>query len=116
MPWKADILIPLDPVDPEGDRVRLRLNRERNVLLGFVVQYETPKTGAAGEYYAVVRYDGSYGRPHRDLLDARGETRRKSVLPDHLTFTDAAHDAVDDIRRNWRRYRSAFYRRLRGNR
>lgn len=56
---------------------------------------------------------GSHGRVHRDLLDARGHTVRKTFLPEHLSFGEALDYAIDDIDENWPRYRQDFFLRSR---
>ncbi|MBA2278024.1 MAG: hypothetical protein H0W06_09710 [Chloroflexia bacterium] len=92
----------------------MRINTERGILTDFVVQYETPTSELSHEHVAVVRYDGSHHRAHRDLLDVRGRTVRKSWLPEHFTFSEAFGFAVADIEQNWPRYRQDFLLRSRG--
>jgi hypothetical protein len=56
MPWRDDFIIPLEPVgDPEGERIRVRLNILRGDVVDFVVQYETPVAERAGQHLVVVR-------------------------------------------------------------
>lgn len=94
----------------EGDVVWIRIRTERGRMVDFVVQHET----AIGDrMLPVVRYDGSHGRAHRDLLDGKGRTVRKKWLPSHLTFDEALIFGQQDIEGNWRTYRDAFLRRLR---
>ncbi len=113
MPWREDYFSALDSATREGERIRIRLNVERGILTDFVVQYETPTSELSHEHVAVVRYDGSHHRAHRDLLDARGRTVRKSWLPEHLSFGEALDYAIADIDQNWTRYRQDFYLRSR---
>jgi bifunctional DNA-binding transcriptional regulator/antitoxin component of YhaV-PrlF toxin-antitoxin module len=113
MPWKDDIVRPLDRFGPEPDRIRMRFNIERGVMVDFVVQPEAIESEADPDagYVVVVRYDGSHGRAHQDILDGAGRTVRKIWLPDHLTMSDAFQSALDDLETNWRRYHDDFRRR-----
>ena len=110
MPWRDDFIIPLEPIsDPEGERIRVRLNILRGVVVDFVVQYETPVVEQTDDHFVVVRYDASHQRAHRDLLDRRGRSIRKTWLAEHLTFSEAVSLAIAEIKQNWRRYRQDFF-------
>jgi hypothetical protein len=113
MPWRDDFMQPLGQGTIDDERMRVRINTERGVVMDFVVQYETPRSDLSGEHVVVVRYDGSHGRAHRDLLDARGHTVRKMYLPTHLSFGEALNYALADIKENWARYRQDFLLRSR---
>ena len=114
MPWRDDFLQPLEEERfTEGERLRIRLNTERGVVVDFVVQYETPSAERPEEHLAVVRYDGSHQRPHRDILDTKGRTARTTWLAEHLTQGEAVKFAIAEIKANWRRYRQDFYLRSR---
>ena len=113
MPWRNDFFRPLNREGADGERTRVRINTERGRLVDFVVQYETPNPDAAHGHFALVRYDGSHQPVHRDLLNAEGETIRKSWLAEHLSFDEALRLAILDIDQNWRRYRDDSYRRRR---
>lgn len=54
-----------------GDQIRYRIKTDRGHVVDFVVQYEVILDG---NLLPVVRYDGSHGQGHRDILDSRGET------------------------------------------
>lgn len=115
MPTRA-FFIPLDQDDPAGqagERTRVRFTVTTGIVVAFTVQYETPRSDAEDEHSPVVRYDTAHGRPHRDLLDARGETIEGSKLwlPAHLSFNAALTYAIDEITRNWQSYRDDFFRR-----
>ncbi len=114
MPWRDDFFQPLGDGTVDEDRMRIRFNTERGVVTDFVVQYEMPTSEQSDAHFVVVRYDGSHRGAHRDLLDARGRTVRKSWLPEDLTFSEAFGFAVADIEQNWPRYRQDFLLRSRG--
>ncbi len=54
MPWRDDIIRPLEESDPGRNYVRMRLNVERGTLSDFVVQYEMRRSDAEDDYVAVV--------------------------------------------------------------
>lgn len=93
-----------------GNRIRYRILTERGRVVDFVVQYETLIEGL---YRPVVRYDGSHGRGHRDILNMRGETIDKWWLPDHMDLNDALAYGSEDLRANWKQYRDRFLERQR---
>lgn len=88
-----------------GNTVRIHFKTDRGEVVDFVVQYETL---IAGQYHPVVRFDGSHGQGHRDILDRRGNTVEKRWLPDHMSFNDCLTYAKEDIRANWMRYLDRF--------
>lgn len=90
-----------------GDVLRLRIATEHGEVRGFTVQYEAT---VDDERVPVVRYDTAHGRPHRDVLDRRGETIRKDWLPESLGNKGALEEANQDLRTNWGQYRKAFLR------
>lgn len=79
-------------------------------MVDFVVQYETASLERLGEHIAVVRYDGSHGRAHRDLLDLTGRTFRKTWFPSHLSLGEALDEALADIEEYWPQYRDRLVR------
>lgn len=107
-------LAALDQDDPDaldGERIRVRFDKEAGRVLTFTVQYETPRSDAPGEHYPVVRYDTAHQRPHRDVLNEHGETIEDGKTWLKMTYNDALTYAIADITRNWQTYRDAFYRR-----
>ena len=94
--------------DEPGNRIRYRILTDPGQVLDFVVQYETL---IDGNYRPVVRYDGSRGQGHRDILNLRGETVDKWWLPDHLDLKGSLKYGSTDLRSNWRRYRDTFLER-----
>jgi len=59
------------------DRYRHEHIRMKKEVLGFVVQYETR---VAGQWLPVIRYDTRHGFAHRDLLDVKGNKRKRRCL------------------------------------
>lgn len=93
---------------PYFNRIRYRIKTDRGTVVDFVVQYEM----LMGEsYQPVVRYDGSHGQGHRDILDIRGETIDKRWLPEHMDLGACLDYGRDDLRANWESYRDRFLER-----
>ena len=93
-----------DPLEP---RLRVRLVTDRGRVNGFSVQLEIL---LESRHLAVVRYDGSHGTAHRDLLDREGYNYRKSWLHG-MPFGQAVNYGIKDLRSNWRDYADDFMRR-----
>ena len=92
-------------LSPE-DRKRYRHLRRGRRILSFTIQYETL---LAGEWVPVVRYDTSHRIVHKDVLDQKG--KEKKFLLGFADFREGLLVADDDIKTNWRRYKSVFLRR-----
>lgn len=84
-------------------RVRVGFWTDRGRVTMFVVQLEA---WHQGRWKPVRRCDTAHGQPHIDVLNAQGHTIRKHWLqqPNHEALTLA----IDDIKRNWRRYLAEF--------
>jgi hypothetical protein len=91
-----------------GDVIRVRMTRVNKRVIGYVAQYEAL---IEGEFRPVVRFNGSHGFPHRDLLDWSGVTIEKRWAEAGTTMNDAVTEAIRDIRSNWEYYRDQFLRR-----
>lgn len=102
-------LIRNDPAGTNGERMRVRFEKEHGIVLDFTVQYETPRDDAPGQHDAVVRYDTAHDRPHRDLLDDRGRTIDEGKQWLDMTYNEALTYAIKDIATNWRSYRDESY-------
>lgn len=100
-------LIELELGDPLQPRLRVRLVTDRGRVNGFSVQLEIL---LESRHLAVVRYDGSHGTAHRDLLDREGYSYRKSWLQG-MPFGQAVNHGIIDLRGNWRDYADDFMRR-----
>jgi hypothetical protein len=91
-----------------GHAIRVRFVRVGKTVVDFVVQYEVC---IDGQWRQVVRYDGSHGRPHRDILDWDGDTIAKRWSPPGTTNNQALTGAVNDIIANSDRYFAEFLKR-----
>jgi hypothetical protein len=89
---------------PEN-QLRVRIMVDRGEIVDFVVQYETVVNDVM---QPVVRYDGSHGQGHRDLLDARGDVIQKDWLPSHYDNKQSLAYAHAELRANWQHYRLRF--------
>jgi len=94
-------------LEPDGDRLRVRIATDRGSVRFFLVQYEA---WIEDRHYPVARYDASHGTGHQDLLDRNGDNVGKKWFP-KLAFQDVVTLAHTDFKANWRRYRSEFIRR-----
>ena len=97
----------LDPGDPREPRIRVRLVTDRGRVHDFSAQLEI-RYGK--RHVAIARYDGSHGRPHRDLLDQDGYDYQRVWL-DGMTNAQAATHAIADFEINWASYANEFERR-----
>jgi hypothetical protein len=70
------------------------------------VQYETTISGLR---MPVVRFDNAHGFAHRDLLDRNGRIIEKRPIPGNPSPDMALAQGEREIRRNWPRYRAAFF-------
>lgn len=86
-----------------NDRHRRRHLADKGWILKFTVQFET-KIG--DHWYPVVRYDTAHGYVHRDLMHPGKYTEKTDV--DVADFNAGLTFAEADVRKNWRRYKSAF--------
>lgn len=93
----------------DGDQIRYRIRTVQGQVVDFVIQYEVL---VDDQMYPVVRYDGSHGHGHRDILDARGETVDKHWLPEHMDMKECLAVAVSDVKDNGHRYRDRFLERF----
>lgn len=90
------------------DRVEARVVHEQGVVLDFSVQY---LARIQERWYPVVRFDTAHGRPHMDVSNPDGTSFRINLAPG-LGYREVFNTAVDDVSRNWRRYREEFERRM----
>lgn len=115
MPWRPDFFVPLQPsdprnddrLDPRGERIRIRLNRDGGTLVDFVVQYETPTPDAAHSHAVVLRSDMTHA-PHVDRYDQFGR-RRQEWLPAHLSPDETLGRIVHHIQTAWEHLRDVYY-------
>ena len=90
-------------LEPGRDRIRVDFETDFGRVTGLhVVQYETAVEGA---WAPVARYDAAHGFLHVDLYTKNGNTKYRlhaDGLGDALTL------AIEDLKANWRTYRTAF--------
>lgn len=86
-----------------ADRKRYEHVKERNAIIGFVVQYET-KIGDT--WYPVVRYDTAHGAAHKDIFDING--LREKVFLGITDYKEALNLADIDVKENWLSYKKQF--------
>lgn len=104
MPEK-EYIIRLDPQRILPDLMRVYIRTRRGRVVDFVAQYEA---FIAGVRYPIVRFDGSHGAGHRDLLDKQQQTIRKDWFPDHISLAESLNAGIRDIVDHWGSYRSQF--------
>ena len=85
------------------DRLCVVAQKERGRILGFVVQYEAR---IRDRWYAIVRYDTTYGFAHRDVLHPDGFQDKQPLyfLGQNMAFTYA----IQDLKMLWHWYREGF--------
>ena len=105
MPEKGYQFVLRGTEDNPRDILRVRILIDRGAVEDFLAQYETI---IEDERYPVVRYDGSHGRGHRDVLDWRGESVAKEWMPEHMSLAATLTYGIQDIKAHWERYREAF--------
>lgn len=102
---ERDYLLPLAHGLEISDRARVWMRTDRGQVVDFVVQYEA---FIAERFYPIVRYDGSHGRGHRDIIDRSGNVIRKDWLPEHVSLGQALDAGLEDIEDHWHAYRAEF--------
>lgn len=85
------------------DRLRVFAQKEKGMILEFVVQYEAL---ISGKWQAVVRYDTAHGFAHKDIMTASGKTVKQPLFFEshNLAFTYATLD----LKANWKTFRRDF--------
>lgn len=92
----------------QDDRRRHRHVSESGKVLEFVEQYETYWEG---DWVAVVRYDTAHGFAHKDILRPSG--RAIKIRLAESDYNQAMTLAINDLQKNWQRYKTDFIRRAR---
>jgi hypothetical protein len=88
----------------DEDEIFIRMELSHGMIMGFAVVQVSEINGAE---HQIVRYDCSHGYAHKDCLyEARN---RKEELPDK-PLDELCNEAIGEIRREWKNYRSRFMR------
>ncbi len=85
------------------DRLRVIAQKEKGIILEFVVQYETM---ILDEWQPLVRYDTAHGFAHKDIIKADGEIIKQPLFFE--TYNLAFTYATIDLKANWKKYRENF--------
>ena len=85
------------------DRLRVYAQKEKGLLLEFVVQYEAL---ILEKWQPIVRYDTAHGFAHKDIMKADGEMIKQPLFFE--TYNLAFTFATIDLKANWRKYREGF--------
>ena len=103
---EREFLIYLDPAT-RTCRYRHYHVSQGQKIVEFHIQLEII---VAGIWYAVVRYDTTHARPHRDILHPNG-SQTKEWLNGYST-SGALTFGQRDIMKNWQMYRSRFLKEM----
>lgn len=96
----------MDGDTTEHHRMRVRFENDGNVMVRFMVQYETL---LGSTWRPVVRFDTSHGEAHRDTYDPSGEQIEKLWLGvTEPPFNDLYTSMYEDLKLNWRQLYQEF--------
>jgi len=87
------------------DRLRVYAQKEKGIILEFVVQYEAM---ISERWQPIVRYDTAHGFAHKDIMKADGEVIKQPLFFE--TYNLAFTYATIDLKANWKKYREEFGR------
>lgn len=87
------------------DRLRVSAQKEKGIILEFVVQYEAL---ISDQWQPIVRYDTAHGFAHKDLMKADGKTTKQPLFFE--TYNLAFTHATIDLKINWKKYKEDFSR------
>lgn len=85
------------------DRLRVIAQKEKGIILEFVVQYEAM---ILDEWQPLVRYDTAHGFAHKDIIKADGEIIKQPLFFE--TYNLAFTYATIDLKVNWKKYLERF--------
>ncbi|MFH0863400.1 MAG: hypothetical protein V1875_10305 [Candidatus Altiarchaeota archaeon] len=86
------------------DEIYTKITLCRGEVIDFAVIYYTL---TEGEPHQVVRYDCAHGHAHKDTLCTNPP--KKEDMP-RLPYKELFNRALDDIEKNWRRYKQQHKR------
>ena len=85
------------------DRIRVIAEKEKGVILSFVVQYEALINN---KWREIIRYDTRHGFAHKDVIHPNG---KKDKQPLFIQDYNAAFTfAMDDLKTSWAWYRRGY--------
>lgn len=87
------------------DRLRVCAQKEKDLILEFVVQYEAL---ILEKWQPIVRYDTAHGFAHKDIIKLDGEVIKQPLFFD--TYNLAFTYATIDLKANWNKYKEDFQR------
>ena len=87
------------------DRLRVSAQKEKGIILEFVVQYEALMSD---QWQPIVRYDTAHGFAHKDIMKANGKTIKQPLFFE--TYNLAFTYTTIDLKLNWKKYRKDFSR------
>lgn len=88
-----------------ADRLRRYAQKEKSIILEFVVQYEAK---ISEKWQQIVRYDTAHGFAHKDIMKAGGGAIKIPLFFE--TYNIAFTYATIDLKANWKKYRETFKR------
>ncbi len=91
------------------NRLRVQADKDKNKIVGFVVQYEAK---IVNKWHTIVRYDTKHGFFHRDLIHSDGSTDKEPLSMGNYNLSMTF--ATNDIKQNWQKYRQRFEEELYG--
>ena len=89
----------------DRNAVRVRFELERHQILKFVVQLECRFND---EWMAVVRYDTTHNFAHCDVLHPTEKAQKVEMASQD--YNEALTLAIDDLTKNWQKYRRRYER------
>ena len=84
------------------DRLRVHAQKEKDVIVEFIVQYET----IISKKWQPVRYDTARGFAHKDIMKKDGKTIKQPLFFE--TYNLAFTHATIDLKTNWKKYIEDF--------
>jgi len=87
------------------DRLRVYAQKEKGLILEFVVQYEALMSA---QWQPIVRYDTAHGFAHKDVMKVDGKTTKQPLFFE--TYNLAFTSATIDLKINWKKYKEDFDR------
>jgi len=87
------------------DRLRVSAQKEKGIILEFVVQYEAL---ISDQWQPIVRYDTAHGFAHKDVMKVDGQKIKQPLFFE--TYNLSLTYATIDLKVNWKKYKEGFDR------